>query len=416
MNQRLRNMLSAERAATGAGTHVRIATRGSALALAQVDLVAARLHALGATTERVVVETRGDRERLPFAEMGGQGFFTKAVQDALIDGRADLAVHSHKDLPSASVPELEVAAVPRRASVHDVLVMVPEAYDAAAGALPIREGATVGTSAARRRHQLLHVRPDLSLRELRGNVPTRLRRLRDRRASRLEFSEAGGEAARGSDHDGRLDGELDGGSESGPAGAMDGLVLAAAGIERLGLDLTDLVVAPLDPTTFLPSPAQGALALEIRRDDHELARLLTDVHDLEAGRTVAAERGLMAMLDGGCQLALGAYARLEPGLVRLRAYYEGATAEAVHATPEGAAMLVFELLGRPTRDGSRDASRDPARDASPSPALGPTPGPALAPAGDASAPHGKTDDGIAGLGATESGAVNGTRPGERERS
>jgi len=301
--------LRGERGRPGEGRHVRVATRGSALALSQAESIARELELLGCSVELVRVETQGDRDMAPFASLSGQGFFTKAVQQAVLEDRADLAVHSHKDLPSQPTPGLEIAAVPPRADARDVLVLRPEAHDAAEAPFPIRMGASVGTSAARRRDQLGRVRPDLALLEMRGNVPTRLRKLRE--------------------------------------GACDALVLAAAGIERLRLDLAGVVPVPLDPAVFLPAPAQGALALEIRRDDDALAALLTEIHDLDAGRTVAAERGVMAMLQGGCQLALGAHARLAGGAVTLHAYFEGASVEVTHPDSEGAAMLAFEGLGRP---------------------------------------------------------------------
>lgn len=297
--------------ATGGGPArpVRIATRGSDLALWQAAYVRAGLERLGRRAELVTVETQGDRERGPFAAMQGQGFFTKAVQEAVLDGRADLAVHSHKDLPSAPTPDLEIAAVPPRADPRDVLLMRSEAFDPRAGRLPLKRGATVGTSAARRRRQLGYLRPDLAIAELRGNVPTRVDRLR--------------------------------------AGDYHAVVLAAAGLERLDLDLSDLDAIALDPGAMVPAPAQGALALEIRRDDAELAALLTDLHDPRSYRAIAAERGLMAMLQGGCQLALGAHAVFEDGRVTLRAWYEGRGVLVEHPSSEGAAMLAFDALGRP---------------------------------------------------------------------
>lgn len=288
---------------------MRIATRRSELALRQASSVRSSLEELGATTELVLVETQGDRELGPFATLKGQGFFTKAVQQALLEERADLAVHSHKDLPSAPTPGLEIAAIPRRADPRDVLVFRPEARDDAEAPFPLRLGASVGTSAARRRHQLGRLRPDLEVRGMRGNVPTRLRKLRE--------------------------------------GACDALVLAAAGIDRLEADVDGLEAVRLEPDVLVPAPAQGALALEIRRGDDALAALLTEVHDLRDASTVSAERGLMALLQGGCQLALGAYGWRDGGTLRLRAYYEGTTVEVEHPDPEGAAMLAFDALGRP---------------------------------------------------------------------
>lgn len=307
--------LRGERGRPGEGRHVRIATRGSALALSQAELVKRDLELLGCSVELVTVETQGDEDMAPFARLSGQGFFTKAVQQALLDERADMAVHSHKDLPSQPAPGLEIAAVPSRADARDVLVLRPDALDAGGAPFPIRVGTRVGTSAVRRRDQLARQRPDLALLEMRGNVPTRLRKLREN--------------------------------------ACDALVIAAAGLERLALDLNGLVMVPLEPDAFVPAPAQGALALEVRREDGALAALLTEIHDQEAGRTVAAERGVMAMLQGGCQLALGAHARLERGTLHLRAYYQGTSVEVSHPESEGAAMLAYEALGRPRPAGAQ---------------------------------------------------------------
>ena len=291
---------------------VRIATRKSDLALWQANWVKGRLETLGRRAELVLIETQGDRTQaggVPFRLMPGQGFFTKAVQDAVADGRADVAVHSHKDLPSARMDGLELAAVSEREDPRDVLLVRPGAFDPLASPLPLKDGVVVGTSAARRRAQLLHLRPDLRVNELRGNVPTRVRKLRD--------------------------------------GGYDAVVLAAAGLSRLKLDLSGLEAVWLEPTLFVPAPAQGALALEIREGDFELASLLTDLHDPAAYKGVAAERGLMAMLEGGCQLALGAHAVLKGGAVELTAWYEGRHVTTAYGSSEGAAMLAFEALGRP---------------------------------------------------------------------
>lgn len=288
---------------------LRIATRSSALALWQATWVKEGLERLGHQARLVRVETQGDREQGPFRQLSGQGFFTKAVQDAVLSGEAELAVHSYKDLPSAPTPGLEVAAVSARADARDVLLLRPEAHAPSAGPLPLRRGARVGTSAVRRQRQLAALRPDLVVSELRGNVPTRIEKLSH--------------------------------------GAYDAIVLAAAGLARLALELPGLVLHPLEPGVMVPAPAQGVLALETRRDAYEVAALLTELHDIPSHRAVAAERGLMSMLQGGCQLALGAHATLAGGQVRLLAWYEGARVEVSHPSPEGAAMLAFDALGRP---------------------------------------------------------------------
>jgi hydroxymethylbilane synthase len=310
------------------------------LALWQAHWVKDRLEQLEHRCELVLIDTQGDKDQQPFIQMQGQGFFTKAVQDAVLEHRADIAVHSHKDLPSAPVVGLEVAAVTERADPRDVLLVRPGAVagqkledrsqksvddqssmpphssslpvplSAFHASLPLKTSATVGTSAVRRQKQLLYLRPDLKVKELRGNVPTRVQKLRD--------------------------------------GHYDAVVLAVAGLERLKLDLSDLALFYLEPKLLVPAPAQGVLAIECRREDWELASSLTEINHMETYRAIAAERGLMAMLQGGCQLALGAYAVFEHGLVKLSAWYEGHYVEVEHRSSEGAAMLAFEALGRPS--------------------------------------------------------------------
>jgi hydroxymethylbilane synthase len=288
---------------------IRIATRASALALWQARWVAARLAAAGHASELVEVTTAGDASSAPLRELG-VGIFVKGVQDAVREGRADLAVHSFKDLPAAPAEGLEIAAVPARAAAHDVLLLRPASVDPAQGTLPVVAGARIGTGAVRRVAQLASLRPDLRPSEVRGNVPTRVAKLR--------------------------------------AGDFDGLMLAAAGLDRLELDLSGLRRVDLDPAVFLPAPAQGALALEIRRGD-PLGDALTDLHDVAGYPPVAAERGLLGLLDAGCQLALGAHARRDGHEIVLDAWFEGRRVEGRHASGEGAAMLAFEGLGRPRK-------------------------------------------------------------------
>ena len=295
--------------ASEAPLKVRIATRASDLARRQAEWVGARLEELGRRAELVLIETQGDREQLPFRELRGQGFFTKAIQAAVLEDRADLAVHSYKDLPSAPTPGLDIAAVPPRVDARDVLLIRPDSFDPGADRIPLVLGARVGTGAVRRQQQLLHQRPDLAVADLRGNVTTRIARLR--------------------------------------AGEHDAVMLAAAGLERLELEPSDLEVVALHPRTFVPAPAQGALALEVRRNDHALAQVLTDLHDPVSHKAIAAERGLMAMLQGGCQLALGAHGTFSRGLVTLSVWYRGSGAVVEHPSSEGAAILAFDALGRP---------------------------------------------------------------------
>ncbi|HEX7023119.1 MAG TPA: hydroxymethylbilane synthase, partial [Trueperaceae bacterium] len=229
---------------------IRIATRSSELAMWQANWVKGRLEALGKSVELVPVLTQGDREQAAFRDMRGVGFFTKAVQDAVLSNKADLAVHSYKDLPSAQAPGLEIAAVSERADPRDVLLVRPEAFHPEDAPLPLMEGARVGTSAPRRQAQLRQLRPDLRVAELRGNVPSRIRKLRE--------------------------------------GEYDAVLLAAAGLARLGLEPADLRRHALTPEVFVPAPAQGVLALECRKGDFELASLLTDLHSPETYRMLLA--------------------------------------------------------------------------------------------------------------------------------
>ena len=274
---------------------VRIATRGSQLALWQANWVRAQLEAQGLTCELVKIETQGDREQTAFANMQGQGFFTKAVQVAVLEDRADLAVHSLKDLPSAITPGLTIAAIPAREDARDVLIarkeFVSEFLDGSSP-LGLKPGTTVGTSAVRRRAQLEAIDPSLRPQELRGNVPTRIEKLR--------------------------------------RGEYGAIILAAAGLNRLhsdlesdlGLNLSDFQRRTLESNELVPAPGQGALALECRSEDATVIRAVSGLNVDHARATVQVERGLMEKLEGGCQLALGAYATLKPNGWRLRVWYE----------------------------------------------------------------------------------------------
>ena len=224
---------------------MRIATRGSDLALWQARWVQQALEAKGATEiELHVVKTQGDvvQDRA-LTQLEGKGFFSREIEAALLDGAADVAVHSYKDLPTQQPPQLVVAAVPARAATNDLLIVREEVADSRGATLPLAPAARVGTGSARRIAQLLHIRPDLTVVDLRGNVPTRVRKLRDRQ--------------------------------------YDAIVLAKAGLDRLEVDLGGMVVVDLWPSGFLPAPAQGALAIQCRRDDSETNSLLRGLHDDE---------------------------------------------------------------------------------------------------------------------------------------
>ncbi|MCB1182826.1 hydroxymethylbilane synthase [bacterium] len=253
-------------------TICRIGTRGSDLALWQAHTIKGLLADLGVATDLTIIKTRGDRiDNVPFSKLEGKNFFTKELEDAQLDGRVDMAVHSLKDLATDMVPGLALCALVGREDPRELLLARPEAIDparAAAGeVLPLKDGAVIGTSAARRQGQVRDLRPDLVIKDLRGNVPTRINKLRE--------------------------------------GQYDAILLARAGVHRLELDVSDLDTRPLDVRAFVPAPAQGMLGIQCRAGDAweaELQRL--DVGD--AGRGVLAERRLLNQLEGGCHIPFGA--------------------------------------------------------------------------------------------------------------
>ena len=245
---------------------IRIGTRGSALALWQTRYIAARLNVLAQDLKVEVVEivSTGDRiTDVPLSSVEGTGFFTATLERALVEGRVDVAVHSYKDLPVEPTPGLSVAAVPARGPVEDALC----ARDGLTLArLPA--GARVGTCSARRTAQVLARRPDVEIHPLRGNVPTRVQRV--------------------------------------TSGELDAIVLARAGLVRLGLDAHVTEVFPTD--VVLPAPAQGALAVQCRTNEPELLHLLAALDDTSTRRAVIAERTLLHALGGGCSVPVGAIA------------------------------------------------------------------------------------------------------------
>lgn len=267
---------------------IRIATRRSKLALAQSEWVKSCLEALepGLTVELREYVTRGDQvQNVPLSEIGGKGLFTKEIEDALLNGEADLAVHSLKDLPSQLPAGLTLAAIPLREDARDVLVLPSgvtpnsdvEATAACLELLP--EGARVGSGSLRRMSQVLHERADLRVENVRGNVDTRLRKLDE--------------------------------------GQYDALILAAAGLRRLGLAHRISASLPVEIST--PAPGQGALGLEARADDEQTLALLAKLNHAESSVCVEAERALMDAVGGGCSVPLGAYARVRGDRLELLA-------------------------------------------------------------------------------------------------
>jgi hydroxymethylbilane synthase len=298
---------------------LRIGTRGSDLALWQARRIATRMEAeLERPAELVIVKTQGDViQNVAFHKMEGKGFFTKELQLALANGSVDLVVHSLKDLPTEEPDGLEVVAVPERHETADLLLARPGLRQVTPDRpLGLSAGAVLGTSSLRRAAQVLAMEPETTIRALRGNVPTRIGKLRD--------------------------------------GLYDAIVVAAAGVGRLELELDDLEVTPLPPEVMLPAPGQGALAIETRVDSAEAAEL-RGLHDESVARNITAERGLLARLGGGCHLPLGCLATAEPdGAVRLQAVLGAVDEELTRAavsrvgacapTPVLAAEACFQAL------------------------------------------------------------------------
>jgi hydroxymethylbilane synthase len=252
---------------------IRVGSRGSTLARYQSGTIVDQLRAAGHEVELEMIRTEGDRDQhTPFAELGVPGIFVRAIEESLLAGRVDLAVHSYKDLPSVSPPDLCVGAVPPRADPTDAVLTVKPEWVDEKSAIGLRTGAKVGTASARRSAWLERLDPRVQVENLRGNLPRRVQQLFD--------------------------------------GKYDAIVLASAGIDRLqgaGVDLGGVRIQRLSPQRFIPAPSQGALALQIRRESEELGELLEALcgHE-ETTRCVAEERALLRLVEGGCSVPFGA--------------------------------------------------------------------------------------------------------------
>ncbi len=297
-------------------TSLRIGTRGSPLALWQAHHVSGLLRAVAPTItlELIEIQTVGDQVRdVPLTQLGGDGAFTKAIQHALQEKRVDIAVHSLKDLPTFAVANLVLAAVPMRGPAGDAFVSKTHRSFA-----ELPPGAVVASSSLRRRAQALYRRPDLKMVDIRGNVDTRLRKL-------IESD-------------------------------LAGIILAQAGLERLGLGthITEL----LEPSWMLPAVGQGALGLECRSDDESTRALLAKIDEPATHAAVLAERALLRGLGGGCQGPIGAHSSLQDGLLTLRGVVlspdgrQRVTSEGTRSLGEAAALgqaVAEDLLARRRR-------------------------------------------------------------------
>ncbi|MBA2613210.1 MAG: hydroxymethylbilane synthase [Bacteroidetes bacterium] len=252
-----------------------IGTRGSELALWQANYTKNLLEEKGNEVEIKIIATAGDHSQqydTSFDKLEGKGFFTKELEEALLKKEIDLAVHSHKDLPTESPNGLMIAGVSKREDPSDILIINDKAADDKLK-FGLKKNAIVGTSSARRKSQLLAFRPDIQVKDLRGNVPTRINKLRE--------------------------------------GNYDAILIATAGVERLEIELDEFTVEKLNPEEFVPAPAQGVLAWQTREDDNSLLEIIDTISDLDVLIKINIERQLLNMFDGGCHLPFGAYCDTE---------------------------------------------------------------------------------------------------------
>ncbi|MEC7814018.1 MAG: hydroxymethylbilane synthase [Bacteroidota bacterium] len=250
-----------------------IGSRGSELALWQANYVKDQLKSIGLSSTIKIIKTKGDQiQHLSFDKIEGKGFFTREIENELISNKIDLAVHSLKDLETNQPEGLCIAAVPPRENPADCLLIHSKGFDQKQD-LNLKDYAVVGTSSARRKNQLLFFREDLQLRDLRGNVPTRVDKLRK--------------------------------------GEYDAIVLAKAGLNRLNIDLKEFHVVDLSPHVFIPAPAQGALGLQVREEDDFLKEQLKKLNDATTSESVHFERAILNQLGGGCHSPFGAYSDLD---------------------------------------------------------------------------------------------------------
>lgn len=296
---------------------IKIGTRGSQLALWQSEWVKAEIekHNQGITAELVVIKTKGDKILdVPLAKVGGKGLFVKEIEEALLDGRIDLAVHSMKDMPAEIPAGLCIGAVPARENPRDVLISKngEKLSD-------LKKGAVIGTSSLRRSSQLLHARPDIQITQLRGNLNTRLKKLE--------------------------------------SGEMDAIILAAAGVKRLGLE--ERITEYLDTGLMLPAVGQGALCIESRENDPYISTLIEKIDDEKTRTVVFGERAFLHRLEGGCQVPIAAHGKLEDGnlvLTGLVADIDGSTrVTEIHSGPADKAEAIgIELADKLLQMGAKD--------------------------------------------------------------
>ena len=275
---------------------LRIGTRGSELALWQAKYVAELLHE---ETELVIIKTEGDRiQNVSFNKMEGKGFFTKELEEALLDNRIDLAVHSLKDLPTDEIAGLKLAAIPERGDFHDVIIMHKSFFIERNG-INIKQESIIGTSSVRRMAQLMAFDNSFKVEALRGNVNTRLRKLKENQ--------------------------------------FDAIIMAKAALDRINLDTGDFITQVLDEDVFLPAPAQGALGIQIRSDDEYCYNIIKKLNHAKTENLVTAERSFLKNFGGGCHVPLGAYAVYNKEDIILKG---------VIASPDGSFIIKESAIGK----------------------------------------------------------------------
>ncbi len=285
---------------------ITIGSRGSDLALWQANHVKRQLENLGHEVEIKVIVTQGDAiQHLSFDKLEGKGFFTKEIETALLEKSIDLAVHSHKDLETNPPVGLVIAAVSEREDPSDLLLIAKSKVDTTQP-WNLALDASIGTSSARRKSQILRFRNDLKICDLRGNVPTRIQKLRD--------------------------------------GNYDAIVLAKAGVDRLQLDLSEFFVEVLNPTEFVPAPAQGVLGLQIREDDTRMAEIMQHLNHTDVAKRIGIERKVLNLLDGGCQLPLGVYCPNEKQVFVSHATSSNVAAKGYYYEPENLDEVVAQIV------------------------------------------------------------------------
>ncbi len=298
-------------------TKIRIGTRGSALALWQADHVERLIKQANPQIEieRIIIKTEGDRDqKSSLTRIGGQGVFTKTIEDALLNGKIDIAVHSLKDLPSAMAEGLQLAAIPERGPVEDVLV-TPDGKKFE----ELQNGARIATGSIRRRCQLLHLRPDLKMEDLRGNIHTRLKKMVEQN--------------------------------------LDGIIMARAALVRL--EIKEVNYQVFSTEQMLPAIGQGAIGIQIRKDDVQTQDLLKEVNHEPTYWSVTAERSLLRTLDTGCQFPVGALATVENDVLTLNGFvgnHDGSRLirDSIQGEPEKAFEIGVKLAERLIEKGARE--------------------------------------------------------------